>query len=99
MPTGAGGGSARSLSDHEAGAGADAAAGLAGLPVELVTGTRPGGKGVVWWELLPRRSNGDGKPAISGEYGYCIRFPEPVPVPVAVGYAAHFGIGAFTSVV
>jgi len=37
-----------------------------------------------------------GRPEANGtRYGFRIEFPEAVQGPVAVGYAAHFGMGGF----
>ena len=72
---------------------------LAGLPepvaLEPVEGTLLGGQVVPWREFTRRRSSGGGKGAVGGGYGFRIRFAEEVAGPVALGYAGHFGMGAF----
>ncbi|MCK9441507.1 MAG: type I-U CRISPR-associated protein Csb2 [Methanothrix sp.] len=77
---------------------------LGGFPapeaVESVPCTSLGGRETPWASFACRRSNGGGRRSAYGiGYGFRIEFAEPVQGPVAVGYASHFGIGAFTSVV
>ena len=74
--------------------------GLAGFPepvlVEPVAGTSLGGREVPWASFACRRSEGGGRRAACGKAGgFRVRFPEEVQGPVAVGYAAHFGMGGF----
>lgn len=73
---------------------------LAGFPepaaVEPVAGTRLGGREVPWRDFLRQRSGRKGRRAADGRgYGFRIEFAEAVRGPVAVGYAAHFGMGGF----
>jgi CRISPR-associated protein Csb2 len=64
--------------------------------VEPVADTSLGGRSVPWHAFLRRRETGGGRQAANGAgYGFRIEFPENVQGPVAVGYAAHFGMGGF----
>jgi CRISPR-associated protein Csb2 len=58
-----------------------------------------GGQEVPWHAFLRRRERGEGRPAADGAgYGFRIEFPEAVQGPVAMGYAAHFGMGGFDAI-
>jgi CRISPR-associated protein Csb2 len=74
---------------------------LAGFPepvaVESVPFAEIGGRKTSWSSFCRERSCGEGRRAGSAGYGFRIEFPEPVQGPVAVGYAAHFGMGMFVS--
>jgi CRISPR-associated protein Csb2 len=73
--------------------------GLGGFPepmaVEPVGGALLGGREVAWESFSCRRSEGGGRRATGVGCGFRVLFPEPVRGPVAVGYAAHFGMGGF----
>jgi CRISPR-associated protein Csb2 len=73
---------------------------LGGFPepvaMEPVRGTILGGREVAWESFACRRSEGGGRRAACGKAcGFRVLFPEPVQGPVALGYAAHFGMGGF----
>lgn len=78
--------------------------GLAGFPVpsvvESVSCTSLGGRNVCWSSFHTQRENNyEAKRAVGRVgYGFRIQFPEPVQGPVAVGYAAHLGLGSFVAV-
>jgi CRISPR-associated protein Csb2 len=65
--------------------------------VESVPFAEIGGRKTRWSSFCRTRSSGEGRRAGSAGYGFRIQFPEPVQGPVAVGYAAHFGMGMFVS--
>ena len=69
-----------------------------GLPapesVERLQDSTLRGRSIPW--LSYRRWRGRGAEA-GGAYGFRIRFTQPVPGPVALGYGCHFGLGLFTS--
>jgi CRISPR-associated protein Csb2 len=77
---------------------------LAGFPVPSVVESVPctslGGRNVYWagFQTL-RENNWAGKKAVGRVgYGFRMQFPEPVQGPLAVGYAAHLGLGSFVAV-
>lgn len=70
-----------------------------GLPdpvrVQPIAGTHLGGKAVSWGAFRTTRQKGGGRRASGVAYGFRIEFPQPVAGPIAVGFGAHFGLGAF----
>ncbi|MBN1323317.1 MAG: type I-U CRISPR-associated protein Cas5/Cas6 [Methanotrichaceae archaeon] len=71
---------------------------LSGFPepetVEDVSCARIGGKDVPWGSFVVRREGGGGRRG-SGSCGFRLVFSEAVEGPIALGYAAHYGMGAF----
>lgn len=65
------------------------------VEVEVVPSAKLGGKGVYWTEFYTVRKDGGGARTSSRGFGFRVRFPEPVSGPIAVGYGAHYGLGAF----
>lgn len=64
--------------------------------VEPVPSTILGERDVQWREFQSRRNKGEGRRAAYNRvYGFRIEFAEAVRGPIAVGYAAHFGMGGF----
>jgi CRISPR-associated protein Csb2 len=63
--------------------------------VEPVAATPLGGKFTRWLAFRTRRSNGGGRRGPCVPTGFRITFAEPVRGPLALGYGAHFGLGAF----
>lgn len=51
-----------------------------------------------WHKFRRRRRGGDGRRGPDLSCGVRIVFPVPVVGPIAIGYGAHFGLGAFASV-
>jgi hypothetical protein len=76
---------------------------LGGFPVpamvERVSCTQLGDREVFWSNFQnTRNDNSHGIKASSRKtYGFRIHFLEPVQGPLAVGYAAHFGMGSFVA--
>jgi CRISPR-associated protein Csb2 len=74
---------------------------LSGFPmpsfVESIPCTRLGDGNVFWssFHTLRENSNEVKRSCRRAGYGFRIRFPEPVEGPLAVGYAAHMGMGSF----
>jgi len=48
-----------------------------------------------WLSFRTRRTQGEGRRASSPPLGFRVVFPVPVQGPLALGYGAHFGLGAF----
>jgi len=77
---------------------------LAGFPapsfVVSVPCTSLGGRNVYWTSFQTLRENNyEAERAVRRiGYGFRIQFPEPVRGPLAVGYAAHLGLGSFVAV-
>jgi len=67
------------------------------VAVEPVPFTELAGQKIGWASFQRARSSGDGRRAGSAGYGFRIEFPKKVQGPIAVGYGAHFGMGAFMS--
>ena len=73
---------------------------LAGFPspssVEAFASTDLAGHETRWLSFRRQRNQGEGRKVASGlGYGFRIEFPEVVRGPIALGYAAHFGLGLF----
>lgn len=71
----------------------------AGLPsllaVEPVAAGRVGGAETPWHHFRTQRIHGEGSRGRSAGHGFRLRFAAPVRGPLALGYAAHFGLGLF----
>lgn len=65
------------------------------VAIESVSYIELVGQRTSWSSFHRRRSSGDGRRAGDVGYGFRIEFSELVRGPVAVGYGAHFGMGAF----
>jgi len=59
-------------------------------PLEKLSGR--GGRDIRWLQF--RRNRKGDQPGMG--YGFELVFSEPVTVPIALGYGAHFGLGQFT---
>ena len=73
---------------------------LSGFPspssVEAVPSTDLAGHETRWLSFRRQRNHGEGRKVASGlGYGFRIKFPDVVKGPIALGYAAHFGLGLF----
>ncbi|MCX6678461.1 MAG: type I-U CRISPR-associated protein Csb2 [Methanothrix sp.] len=73
---------------------------LAGFPspssVEAVPSTDLAGHETRWLSFRRQRNHGEGRKVASGlGYGFRVKFPDMVRGPIALGYAAHFGLGLF----
>ncbi len=66
-------------------------------PVHLegIIGTDLGGKPTRWLEFRTRKRMGGGRRGPDHGRGFLIEFPVPVRGPIALGYGAHYGLGAF----
>ncbi|HWO20474.1 MAG TPA: type I-U CRISPR-associated protein Csb2 [Kofleriaceae bacterium] len=53
---------------------------------------------IAWYRFQRLRSRGGGRRASHGAFGFRIRFEQAVTGPLAVGYAAHQGLGQFIAV-
>lgn len=53
---------------------------------------------IAWYRFQCLRSRGGGRRAGTGAFGFRVRFEDPVRGPIAVGYAAHQGLGQFIAV-
>ena len=53
------------------------------------------GRTLRWIEFRRERMTGGGSRGTSMGYGFRLRFAEPVPGPIALGYGCHFGLGLF----
>lgn len=53
---------------------------------------------IAWYEFHRLRARGGGRRAATGAFGFRVRFEEPVQGPIAVGYAAHQGLGQLIAV-
>lgn len=74
-----------------------------GLPAplrvtELPVCRQSGGRPLPWREFRQRRVFGRGRRGSAFGRGFEIEFAEPVQGPLAFGYAAHYGLGAFEPV-
>lgn len=56
------------------------------------------GRPLAWREFRQQRVFGDGRRGNDFGKGFEIEFAEPVPGPLALGYACHFGLGLFEPV-
>jgi CRISPR-associated protein Csb2 len=65
------------------------------VSVEPIDSTELGGRLVRWLEFRTQRCRGEGKRSMNRGFGFRVVFPRAVRGPIAVGYAAHFGMGAF----
>lgn len=63
--------------------------------VEAIDSTDLDGKQVRWLEFKTIRHRGGGSRGANRGFGFRVVFPRPVRGPIAVGYAAHFGMGLF----
>ncbi|MBD3174193.1 MAG: type I-U CRISPR-associated protein Cas5/Cas6 [Armatimonadia bacterium] len=75
---------------------------LRGLPepvsIEPLKGTRAHGRWIRWLHFTRHRSRrGGGAKFGSQPFGFRIEFPEEVEGPIALGYAAHYGLGLFVA--
>ncbi len=66
------------------------------LTVERAPETYLGGRPTRWSAFRTLRKRGSGRRSTAIGYGFRVEFAEPVRGPIAVGYGAHFGLGAFT---
>lgn len=68
-----------------------------GLPepvlVEPCDGAHTTAHPVPWRAFQLRRSHGRGRRGPGGAHGFVVTFDRPIRGPIAVGYAAHFGLG------
>lgn len=73
---------------------------LHGLPVPTSITPAPdlrlSGRRVPWLDFVHARTKGDGRHGTAAPMGFEITFPSAVSGPLALGYAAHFGLGLFT---
>lgn len=53
---------------------------------------------IEWYRFRRLRAEGGGRRAGSTGYGFRLKFADPVTGPVAVGYAAHQGLGQFVAI-
>jgi CRISPR-associated protein Csb2 len=53
---------------------------------------------IAWYRFHRLRSKGGGRRASTSAFGFRVRFADPVTGPIAVGYAAHQGLGQFIAV-
>jgi CRISPR-associated protein Csb2 len=53
---------------------------------------------VAWLDFVHHRAKGDGRSGATVPAGFEITFPQAVSGPIALGYAAHFGLGLFSPV-
>jgi len=71
---------------------------LSGFPepeaIEPIACAHIGGKDVPWGSFVVRREGGGGRRGV-GACGFRLVFSEAVEGPIALGYAAHFGMGGF----
>lgn len=51
-----------------------------------------------WYRFQTRRPSGHGARGDHRGYGFRLKFAEPVRGPIAIGYAAHYGLGLFIAV-
>lgn len=75
----------------------------AGLPVPLRVSEVPmlalaGGRTLAWREFRQQRVLGGGRRGAAFGRGFEIEFAQPVAGPLALGYAAHYGLGRFQPV-
>lgn len=63
--------------------------------IEPVPSTSLGGKATRWLEFGTRRASGGGRRGAGVGAGFRLVFDRPVRGPIALGYAAHFGLGMF----
>jgi CRISPR-associated protein Csb2 len=53
---------------------------------------------IAWYRFQRLRARGGGRRASAGAFGFRVRFEQPVEGPIAVGYAAHQGLGQLIAV-
>jgi len=58
-------------------------------------GTRLGGHFATWLKFRRERKQGNGHRGDARGYGFRLRFHQPVPGPIVLGYGCHFGLGQF----
>jgi CRISPR-associated protein Csb2 len=70
-----------------------------GLPapvrIETVEALSLNGRTLPWRNFRQQRVLGNGRRGNDFGKGFEIEFAEPVPGPLALGYACHFGLGLF----
>lgn len=73
-----------------------------GLPepqtVERLDAAPGPGRPLPWYRFRRTRLQGDGRRVNDRGYGFRLHFAEPVSGPIAVGYAAHQGLGRFVAI-
>lgn len=71
----------------------------AGLPrpiaIDTLAHTFAGGRWIPWSQFRTQRASGGGRRAPVQPVGFAVTFAEPVTGPIALGYGAHYGLGAF----
>jgi CRISPR-associated protein Csb2 len=75
----------------------------AGLPEPVRVSEMParalrGGRTLAWREFRQQRVLGDGRRGVAFGRGFEIEFAQPVTGLLALGYAAHYGLGMFEPV-
>jgi CRISPR-associated protein Csb2 len=53
---------------------------------------------IAWYRFHRLRAQGGGRRASAGAFGFRVRFEAPVTGPIAVGYAAHQGLGQLIAI-
>lgn len=66
--------------------------------IARIPSTRAGGIELPWFRFRRQRLGGGGRRAGNTGFGFRITFEEPVRGPIAIGYAAHVGLGQFVGV-
>ena len=72
--------------------------GLSPTRVEPIPATRIRGRQLEWFRFRRERTRGNGRKATHTGFGFRLYFEEAVSGPIAVGYGAHMGLGAFVAV-
>jgi CRISPR-associated protein Csb2 len=72
------------------------ACGVEGLDARALTSPRP--PMAVEWFRFRRTRSGGGRRGTAGAFGFRLRFDREVVGPIAVGYAAHQGLGQFVAI-
>lgn len=65
------------------------------VSIEAAESTSLRGRPTRWGHFTSRRKQGRGRRGPFGPVGFQLAFDEPVSGPIALGYAAHFGLGLF----
>lgn len=70
---------------------------VAVLPARDITPPRPQSP-IAWHEFRRLRPSGRGSRGMNAAFGFRLAFEQPVTGPIALGYAAHQGLGQFVAV-
>ncbi len=65
------------------------------VTITPMSGLHLGGRRIPWLDFIRERKQGDGRCGATAPTGFELTFASPITGPLALGYAAHFGLGLF----